>query len=69
MRLQGVAISTSVIVTSGGVKNNFGRPHHLTETSFSAARLFGAVSALRKPFVPSELIREIEVISAEAHTA
>lgn len=69
MRLRNAAIATPVIVMTGGVKDNFGTPDPLTEPSLRAARIFGAVRTLRKPFMPSELIREIEAIAAQTRAA
>ena len=69
MRMREAAIATPVIVMTGGVKDNFGTPDPLTEPSLRAARIFGAVRTLRKPFMPSELVREIEAIAAQTRAA
>lgn len=67
--LQRAAIPTPVIVMTGGFKDSFGRPDPLTEPSLKAARICGAVRTLRKPFLPSELIRGIEAIAAQKRAA
>lgn len=69
MRMRDAAIATPVIVMTGGVKDNLGAPDPLTEPSLRAARIFGALRTLRKPFMPSELIREIEAIAAQTRAA
>lgn len=69
MRMRDAAIATPVIVMTGGVKDSFGTPDPLTEPSLRAARIFGAVRTLRKPFMPSELVREIEAIAAQTRAA
>lgn len=69
MRMRETAIATPVIVMTGGVRDNFGTPDPLTEPSLRAARIFGAVRTLRKPFMPSELVREIEAIAAQTRAA
>ena len=69
MGLQRAAIPTPVIVMTGGFKGHFGNPDPLTEPNLKAARIFGAVRTLHKPFLPSELIREIEAIASQTRAA
>jgi CheY-like chemotaxis protein len=65
MRMRDAAIATPVIMMTGGVKDDFGTPDPVTEPSLRAARIFGAVRTLRKPVLPSELMREIGAVAAQ----
>lgn len=69
MGLQRAAITTPVIVMTGGFKDSLGASNPMIEPNLKAARILGAVRTLQKPPLPSALIREIEAIAAQTRAA
>ena len=69
MGLQRAAITTPVIVMTGGFKDSLGGSNPMIEPNLKAARILGAVRTLQKPLLPSALIREIEAIAAQTRAA
>jgi len=69
MALRGAAVTTPVIVLTGGIGDRFGRRDRLTEPCLAAARLLGAVRTLQKPLPPSALTTEIEALSLRSGAA
>ena len=69
MGLQRAAITTPVIVMTGGFKDSLGGSDPMIEPNLKAARILGAVRTLQKPLLPSALIREIEAIAAQTRAA
>lgn len=69
MGLQRAVITTPVIVMTGGFKDSLGAANPRIEPNLKAARILGAVRTLRKPLLPSALIREIEAIAAQTRAA
>ena len=69
MGLQRAAITTPVIVLTGGTGDAIGRSEQVTSTCLGAARALGAVRTLQKPILPSALIHEIEAASARRTAA
>jgi CheY-like chemotaxis protein len=59
MAMQELRIETPLVLMTGGICDHWTHEQDMTAPTVAAARALGAVSTLRKPLLPTELIREI----------
>lgn len=62
MAMQERRLETPVLLFTGGLGESAHSESDLTAPCLAAARVLGAVRTLRKPLLPSELIREIRTL-------